>query len=401
MSTQPRHFHASLAAPAAAAAAAPVVTWQEAGQAAADALADNPAIDRFTWYGAFDDYLMQHHPLIGQYNDMMYLFKRILFTRRFGGAGSISHILIDTAIGYEGAAHLHRLDVVLRLLTDEELAAEHATIAEEPPIPLGETDNRNKSMAVRREMFRRAPTDAARAALREHAVIEQSNAPEVLYQMNRLPDERVLGTLEDFLSAHPIRHRPVHPLQTMYQAIDHLRATGTGPAYVAANIVATMRGHTPRAGLDPRTWNGTIAYLTMPELHAVYRVAAFNEDASIGYSQQRAWERYRIELGIAITEIRTQRANLAASLLIQRLALRDRDAARHLASVLTRTVLPHNARTHITTEPAAWAHGGPTQPAVLARRSKRKDAAAAGDDAAAAKSQKREEEEKKHGDDDD
>lgn len=386
MSNPFAHFHASAAAPAA------VVTWEEAERATAAALMQDPSVSITTWNDVWDGHVLEYYPAFHR-TTQSYWSCRLYYRRRFY---LTQHIMADLADFQTDAAR----DYILSRLTDLELTHIRELIRM----------RHYEGAWVERVMaeVRRRLTPAQLERQRTTATVTQSNVGSVLnprlgnMMMNRITELAGMGPI---LS---LRNTPV--LQRARMAIDRLRRdrTGTMQAHARALILKLIETILPYP--DEDTWDRIFAYLTPQELHAMnqevlYYVSDYesdDEDAGwIPHIWVPQWIRperlhhFAQRLQMQMHRLRTERANLAASGLIQWLARRDGDAARHLSTFVTRTVNPSRAaaHTHITTQP------GQLVRAMMARVALRKrqaaaQAAAEDPDAIARRTRSRKDEEK-------
>lgn len=387
MSQPPRSFHAAHAPARVAPPPAAPLTLDDVAAAAAAALAQDPEVREWNWWFLWKRYMDEHGSEWARSDQSTWLAS--LYSRRAYNPGrGVAQMVLSPV------SPVDALIFYLPRLTDGELAECRAQA--------GWSNN----PLVKAEVRRRA-TPAELQAMKEVVPIDHSHVMTLL--SNRLgggprPGEVYTRHIRTFFASPPsgLNH-PVHPLQTFRTNINILRGQHHTLHGFASACIDTLVDNevwysgemTSAARATAFVWDGIIAHLTIRELAAVVHILEAGGPNPGMFDNHQ----FRIRFLQSYEDIRLQRAHLAASGLIQRLARRDADAANYLASMVTRTVNLRNPGTHIATRPTRWDRADRARNAMRERRDAiEEDRAVAGHTRGAEerKRRKKEDEERKH-----
>lgn len=367
MSQAPRSFHAAHAPAREAPAPAPAPTLGDVAAAAAAALAQDPEVNEWNWWEHWKRYMDEQGSDWADSSESVWL-SALYRDRIYRTPRDMAHTVM-----HDGPA---RVTCLLPRMTDGELA--------ECRVYMGRMGISPVIRSLVKAEVRRRATPAELQAMKELVPIDQSNVMSTL-QM-RLA-RGLHGHVASFFAEPPVPQNRVIPVaQRLRQIIDILRGSHHDAVVLARKcIVEFIRLGANRE--TTMTWDGMIAHLTILELAEVHRLLQATRgraDWMLDWMNMADYYQFRERFLQSYEDIRIQRAHLAASLLIQRLARRDAGAANYLSSVITRTVDLRRPHTHIASEPRKR-HLAYMRRAAL---SKRKDQMEAGEAVAANTRQK-------------
>lgn len=330
---------------------APAFAWDDAERATVAALADDHRIvNPWQYSQRFGQYMADNFPAADAYPFIKWADMADLYAvRRFGTPARMATVVFHA----DEQSHAR---MIARFTNDEITAAM-------PHV----TTNNTISVRIRRRLHRALydrASDEEKEHMHERADIGQSNV--VSYIADALGDNVALtARVSAFLQPDLEPERPLDGVQTRTRVIDRLRRL---PGFTNPRATAQQRAdaierfahgvyqniqymYNPSAGDGGDQWQRLMRYLTPVELARLLAFAVRIEP--LHHSPQHAHD-MTVLLSAAVRTLRLERAALNASGLIQWLAQRDADAAMHLSTHVTRTVVPSDPHTHITTQPAVW-----------------------------------------------
>lgn len=347
-------------------AATAMSAWETA-EAAVIAAMDKEILDLTTTHYRWNRYLHMHFPGLREQHHRESMWSWLLYEkRRFNMQGFIPSIMFPSAWATNGpdTEMAHRVPYFLQRLTRDELWDVAEWI---------KTYNAGGRSALHRQYTqvvlmeqRRRATPAELICLREADCIAQSNVIEFLFFT--LPGNAA-RLIQEFAPCTQ-RSRPLALSQRFTLRIDALRKENLYPLAFAHRFCLLF----PLSGgfSDPSdpALRSILLHLTNNERFHVLSAlkCIFNaEETSFAYDPCGISFQTLVVMTDALNEIRTDRVNLDASCLIQRLARRDADAAQYLASMITCTVDLTKPRTYIRVQPVKW-YGAGVHSGQLKRR---------------------------------